>query len=368
MLTEHPDLGDDPQRLTALTVLALSAGWSADPERSGRVGEQLLSLAQNGDHQSLMLGNWALGFSHWLRGHPVPAREHLSRALALYNPEANRPLGGLVAADPSVMAQAMLGAVLWQLGYPEQGSDSLRRAVVQAQALQQPSSVAFAHYIAAMVTSVVGRDMAAAQSHCVALRPLGQVSLVYRAWVEMVAAWEQAQCGQASVAPAELRLQQGTDRAVEVGSALPTAGSGGGYAGLMLLQADVCVRSGEAEMGLRALDQAHFWAERTGMRAAEAETWRMRGELLLTLTHGHASASGSVEEAEACFQRALALARDSESRWWELGAALSLARLLQEQGRVLEARELLSDIYDWFTEGFDTADLVEAKALLEALG
>lgn len=90
----------------------------------------------------------------------------------------------------------------------------------------------------------------------------------------------------------------------------------------------------------------------------------MRGELLLS---ARPPTSAQVTEAEACFRRALSVAREQGSRWWELGAALSLARLWQTQGRCQEARELLSGIYDWFTEGFDTSDLIEAQALLQEL-
>jgi tetratricopeptide (TPR) repeat protein len=132
----------------------------------------------------------------------------------------------------------------------------------------------------------------------------------------------------------------------------------------MLLQAGVCARSGQVEMGLGALDQAQAWIESTGMRATEAEAWRVRGELLLIDRPGRPA---QVEEAEACFGRALALAREQGSRWWELGAALNLARLWQAQGRREQARDLLAGICDWFTEGFDTLDLIEATALLEAL-
>jgi tetratricopeptide (TPR) repeat protein len=363
-LVQHPDLQDEPQRLTALSVLALSAGWSADPERSARVGEQLLAQAQEGDRQTLLLGHWAQGLSHWLRGQPVPAREHLDRAVALYDPEANRPLGGLVAADPGVMARVMLGAVQWQLGYPDQARASFHHAVEQAQALGQPSSLAFAHYVAVMVTSIVGRDVAAALNHAQALRSLGQVSLVYRAWVDVVTGQWQDQGEQAGDGMAEPALREGLARLVEAGSTWQATGSGGGYAGLLLLQADMCARVGQVEMGLRALDQAQAWIERTGMQATQADVWRMRGELLLI---DGPDSSGGGEEAEACFTRALEVARAQQARILELRAAVRLARLWQAQGRGDEARVLLADIYNWFTEGFDTVDLVEARALLDEL-
>jgi predicted ATPase len=319
-----------------------------------------------------MLGHWALGFSHWLRGQPVAAREHLSRALALYDPEANRPLSGMVAADPGVMARVMLGAVLWQLGYPDRARACFRQAVAHAQALEQPSSVAFAHYVAAMATSVLGRDMAAALPHAEALRPLGRVSLVYRAWSETLLGQAQAQCDQADTGAAEPRPDQGLAPALEARSSRQVAGSGGGYAGLMLVQAEVCARAGQVEMGLRAIDQAQAWIERTGMRATESDVWRMRGELLLMaddvpLTMDDRQAASPATEAEACFQQALEVARAQQARIFELRAAVRLARLWQGQGRPEEARELLTDIYGWFTEGFDTLDLIEAKALLDEL-
>ncbi|MFO7742252.1 MAG: hypothetical protein R6X31_08065 [Anaerolineae bacterium] len=378
---------NDPQRLAALTVLALSAGWSADPVRTGRVGQQLLDLvpsegsgqAQDGDQQTLLLAHWALGFSYWLRGQPVPAFEHLSRALALYTPEANRPLGGLVAADPGVMAKAMLGAVQWQLGYPDQARACFREAVAHGQALEQPSSVAFAHYVAAMATSAVGRDADAGLRHAEALRPLGRVSLVYRAWAETLAGQAQARGEQPNKNAAEPVSEEGLARVVEAGSRLEDAGSGGGYAALRLLQAEVCARAGQVEMGLRAIDQAQAWIERTGMQATQADFWRMRGDLLLTVgdergTIDHRRSpkdegrrTADAREAEACFQRALEIAREQQARTFELRAAVRLARLWQLQGRCDEARALLSGIYGWFTEGFDTVDLIEAKALLEEL-
>jgi len=392
-LSQHPDLQDDPRCLTALSVVSLATGWSADPERAQRVGERLLSLAQEGDRQSLMLAHWALGFSHWLRAQLVPARDHLEQSLALYDAETHRPLGGLVAADPGVMAHSMLGSVLWLLGYPEQGRAGLGRAVAEAEALDHPSSAALAHHLAAMMTSVVGRDVAAALDHCEALQSLGQISLVYGVWTELLAELAHAGDGRARGGTAEPGLEQGVARAAEAGSTWQTAGSGAGYAGLLLVQAELCARAGQVHLGLGAVDRAQAWVERSGVRVMEAEVWRMRGELLLaeegrgrtddkrpTKDGGRRTGEDGKtaspvtgrpspsQEAEACFQRALEAARKQGARWLELRAAVSLARLWESQGQHDEARELLGGIYGWFTEGFDTVDLVEARMLLEKLG
>jgi predicted ATPase len=125
----------------------------------------------------------------------------------------------------------------------------------------------------------------------------------------------------------------------------------------------------QPEEGLVALDEALTVMEQTGERYYEAELHRQRGELLLRREAQSHPAQGSREphDAEACFQQALDIARRQEAKSLELRAAMSLSRLWQQQGRRAEAYELLARIYGWFTEGFDTADLQEAKALLEAL-
>jgi ATP/maltotriose-dependent transcriptional regulator MalT len=119
--------------------------------------------------------------------------------------------------------------------------------------------------------------------------------------------------------------------------------------------------SGQVEAGLGVLAEALAVVDTTGERFDEAELYRLQGELLLRQALPDAS------QAEACFQQALAMARRQQARLWELRAAMSLARLWQQQGKRAEARELLAPIYGWFTEGFDTADLQEARALLDEL-
>jgi predicted ATPase len=125
--------------------------------------------------------------------------------------------------------------------------------------------------------------------------------------------------------------------------------------------ADVCNRLGHTEEGLQALAEAHTLVEQQEERWWEAELARLRGVLLLR------QPGTPRAEAETWLQRALDVARHQEAKSLELRAAMSLSRLWQQQGRGDEAHELLAPIYGWFTEGFDTADLQEAKALLEAL-
>src|SRR5262249_48525381 len=125
--------------------------------------------------------------------------------------------------------------------------------------------------------------------------------------------------------------------------------------------AEVYGQMGQVNKGLPVLADALAMVKATGGGEIEAELHRLRGELLLR------QAFPEVQAAEACFQRALDVARSQQTKWWELCAARSLARLWQRQGKCAEAWELLAKVYGWFTEGFETADLQEAKALLEAL-
>jgi len=119
--------------------------------------------------------------------------------------------------------------------------------------------------------------------------------------------------------------------------------------------------AGQVDDGLSSLEEALGWVERNDERLYEAEVHRLKGELLL------AQDVPDPAQAERCFEQALAVARDQQAKSWELRAAMSMGRLWQRQGKLAEARELLAPVYGWFTEGFDTADLQEAKALLAEL-
>ena len=122
---------------------------------------------------------------------------------------------------------------------------------------------------------------------------------------------------------------------------------------------------GQAEEGLREVGEALAFAERTEERFYEVELHRLKGEL--TLQCSAQSLDSRIAEAEACFQKAIEIAQHQQAKSWELRAATSLARLWQQQGKTAEGRDLLAPVYNWFTEGFDTADLQDAKALLTDL-
>jgi predicted ATPase len=129
----------------------------------------------------------------------------------------------------------------------------------------------------------------------------------------------------------------------------------------LALLAEVHGTIGQPDAGLTVLTEAQTFAETTGERWYEAELFRLKGELLLQ------QSSSNQTEAESCFHQAMAIAQNQQAKSWELRTATSLARLWQQQGKRQEAHDLLAPVYHWFTEGFDTADLKDAKALVDAL-
>jgi predicted ATPase len=165
--------------------------------------------------------------------------------------------------------------------------------------------------------------------------------------------WALAARGQYEAGMAQMRQGIAALRATGAKLALPR---------MLVRLAEASGNSGQAEEGLCLLAEALTVMDDTGERRYAAELYRIKGELLLQ------QAIPNAAQAEACFQQALAVAQLQQAKSWELRAALSLARLWQRQGKRQEAQHLLAPIYGWFTEGFDTADLQEAKALLEELG
>jgi len=164
--------------------------------------------------------------------------------------------------------------------------------------------------------------------------------------------WALAMQGEGAVGMAEVQEGSATWRATGAALTVPY---------LSALRADVCDHLGRTEDGLQALAEAHILVEQQEERWWEAEVHRLRGVLLLR------QLVAPQAEAETWLQRALDVARRQEAKSLELRAAMSLARLWQQQGKRADAHALLAPIYHWFTEGFDTADLQEARALLEAL-
>ena len=150
-------------------------------------------------------------------------------------------------------------------------------------------------------------------------------------------------------------------------SAWQATGAGRERSHFLAMLAEASGKTGQVEKGLNALAEALAVIDKTGERYYEAELYRLKGELTLQQARVQRLASSAQQEAEECFRKAIDIARRQQAKSLELRATMSLARLWQRQGKMAEAHEMLSTIYGWFTEGFDTKDLQEAKALLDEL-
>ncbi len=256
--------------------------------------------------------------------------------------------------DPSVIALCMAVPLQWMLGYPDRAFANAHEALRRALKLSHPLSLAHALHGAATI-HWLRREWQAAQDHQEGLIALatehGFASFVARGTFR-----------QGQVFAARGQWEAGIEHMQRGLAALRATGEPGHPMHLALLAA-VHGQGGHIEAGFGLLTQALTMMDETGERAYEAEIRRLLGDLLLLPGSRH-----KVEEAEASLLHALDIARRQQAKSWELRVAMSLGRLWQQQGRGSEAREVLADLYGWFTEGFDNADLQEAKALLEALG
>jgi predicted ATPase/DNA-binding winged helix-turn-helix (wHTH) protein len=316
------------------------------------LGEECLHLAGD-DVTSLLIAHYALAISLFYLGEFAPARRHAEQGTALYNAQHHHALASLYGYDPGMGCLSYAAQALWMLGYPDQAQQRCQEALSLAWQLSHPFSVAFGlgH------KAVLHQFRREGHAVCEAAQELMTFCAEkgFSQWVDMgtiLHGWGLAVQGQGDAGIAQMR--QGLLSSQDAGTKL-------GQAPVLAQLAEAYWRTGQAAAGLQALTEALAVMDTTGERWWAAETYRLKGELLLQ--QGGLETSG----IEMCFQHALDIARRQHAKSWELRAATSLTRLWQGQGRRAEARALLAPIYGWFTEGFDTADLQEARALLDAL-
>ena len=319
------------------------------------LGEQLLRLAQGAAAPtSLPEAHAALGTTLFYVGEYVTALTHLEQGLTLTALTAQQALGLHHGEAPRVRCLALAAWTLWCLGFPTQALRRGQEAQAQAQACAHPYSLAMAQHWMIYV-HYRRREVPAVQAQAEALLTLAtaQQFSLYVEHVTYWRGWALAMQGQGERGIVQLR--QGMAGALATGQTLARPLC-------LVLLAEAMAHTGQVDEGLRVMAEALVAIEASGRYELLAEAYRLQGALLLR------QAVPEANQAEACFQQALAIARRQQAKSWELRAATSLAHLWQQQGKRDEARALLAPIYGWFTEGFDTADLQDAKALLEALG
>jgi predicted ATPase len=349
-------VGELPQLFRVLLGLWLVYYQRGAYPRMRALGEQLLSLAQRLHDPDLLLeAHHALWATLFLGGELSAARPHLAQGLQLYEPQRHRAHAALYSGhDPGVCCRAVAAPRLWLLGYPDQAIASSQAALALAQQLAHPLTLAIALYLAAILHHL-RREALVTQARAEAGRALASEHGFPQqlAHATTLQGWALAVGG--CRGEGLTQIQQGLAAAQALGSSRDRPFH-------LALLAEVSAQGGQPTAGLEALAEALATLATSGVRWWEAELYRLKGALLWQ--HDMAP----LEDAEACFQQALVIARRQEAKALELRAARSLSRLWQQQGKRAEAYELLAPVYSWFTEGFDTADLQEAKALLKELG
>ena len=317
-----------------------------------RLNGDLLRLSrQRGDSGGLVLGHDSAGRNLMSAGKFALSRSHLGEVLALYDPISHRSLVQQAGIHPQVGSQVFLGIVLFCLGFPDQALSQSSAAIAEARRLAHPPTLAGCLAVGVRLLSLVGDDTALSEwtDQLVAVAT-EQGFTFWRAQGTICCGWVRIKNGDVAEGISLLRSGSAAYRATGSELLVPH---------YIALLAQACEGAGQIEEAVTLLDEALEIVGRTGECWLEADLHRHKGQLLLR--QGHSDA------AEELFCKALSVAREQEAKLWELRAAMSLARLRRDQGRPAEACDLLAPVYGWFSEGFDTPDLKEAKALLDEL-
>jgi predicted ATPase len=345
-------LGSPSEYLQVPYGQSLYHAYRGEVDRAQRLDADLLRLSrQRNDSAGLVLGHISSGRNLLHAGMFGPSRSHLEEALALYDPISHRSLIDQTGIHPQNNSQSLLGIALFCLGFPDQALARSTAATAESRRLAHPPSLALSFALGARLLSIVGDNAAldewAAQLVAVAIEqgfPYWRAQgTVYRGWVKI-------KNGNLTEGISLLRSGSSAYRATGAELLMPH---------YIALLARACEIAGQVEEALTLSVEALQICERTGERWFAAELYRHKGQLLLRQGHS--------EAAKELYRKALSIAREQQAKLWELRAASSLARLRRDQGRRAEARDLLAPICGWFTEGFDTPDLKEAKALLDEL-
>ncbi len=315
---------------------------------------QFLTLAEKqGTAVPLTLGHRIMGTSLMYTGDLAEGRAHFDQVLALYDPAEHRPLAARLGHDARVAGLSYRSGVLWSLGYPEAARRDAEHAFQERREDGQSGTLMTALSVTSGTLILCG-NYAAANAQADELVALADEkgAPFWKANGMLMQGWLFALTGKDADA-----IHMITSSI----SALRSTGATLFVPSHLAYLARAHAELGQFDDAWRCIDEALRTIETTKERLWEAELHRIAGEIALK------SPEPDAAKAEAYFERALAVARKQQAKSWELRAAMSMARLYRDQDRRNEARDLLAPVYGWFTEGFDTLDLKEAKALLDAL-
>ena len=347
-------VGESPELYPTLYGLYAFYAVRAEHETKAKVAEKLLRVAQSSQDPAFLLHSWyVLGANLFYRGEFVPAREPLDQSIALEDNVEDRPKTLLLFGEhPGGPGRCYLSFNLWYLGYPAQALQRIDEILKLAEEISHPFSMAWALMAACMVHQF-RQDTRAVLERTETLITLSEelgfpfpltFGTILRGW----ASTEQG------------KLDEGSEQIHQGLAACRATGTEMWRPNFLGLLAEARGKRGRVEEGLSLLAEALIAVDKTGERFHEAELYRLKGELLLMQGEREA-------EAETCFRQAIGIARSQQAKSLELRAVMSLSRLWRKQGKREDERKILAAIYGWFTEGFDTADLKEARALLDEL-
>src|SRR4029453_16797101 len=348
-------VGEPRQRCQALQGLYRFHLIQAQLRLASELSQQCFHLASHQHDVPLVQeGYMDLGLIAFYRGDPVTARAHLEHSLHLCDAPRLSTLLSPHGHESGVRHGFYGAMVLWLLGYADQAQQWRQEELARAQQVEHTPSLASTQLFAALL-SQHRRDVAATQAYAEATIALATAQgFEHRvAQGRIMRGWALAMQGDAATGVAH--IQQGLKVVQRIGQKLY-------YPYHLALLAEAHGQAGQPEPGLTCLAEALTLVEATEERWWEAEVQRLKGELLLCLP------IPDIPQATACFHQALDVARRQQAKALELRAALSLSRLWQQQGKRNQARQLLTEVYRWFTEGFETPDLQEARRWLEARG
>jgi predicted ATPase len=345
-------LGESSQLFRVLWGLWYCFLVRAELQKAHQFAEQLFALAQGQqDPTLLLLAHRVRGQTHYHLGELASGQSDLEQAISLYDPQRHRALASLYGQDPAVACRSWEALALWLLGYPDRAAQRSREALELARGFPYSYTLAYALEFAAWFHHF-RREVQQAQESAEAATGLSQEQgfMVFVEWGTIWRGWALTTRGEEGIA----QMQKGLAAWRALGGEIMRPG-------LLALLAEAYGKTGRSEEALAALTEALALADKSGERHYQAELYRLKGEAHL------ASPAENQAEAEACFRQAIAIARRQSAKSWELRAVMSLSRLYQKQGKQAEARPMLAEIYGWFTEGFDTPDLVDAAAQLNSL-
>jgi hypothetical protein len=346
------ELGDPPQLFPVLWAITLYHAIRGDLRTYRRRADDLMAEAeQSGNAAFLMGAHHLLGVCLEFEGDIVGSSRILDRARDLHDPDQHQAYTAMYGLDPGMIARAMSSRPLWILGYPDRAKARAFETLQLARAQRQPMTLVFALLVTQGIHLVRG-EAAEALS-------IGDevVALCQEYGLPQEREWSRSFQGAALALLG--RLDDGIEQLTDSLAVQQAIGAGLVRSAFLAVLADLLRFGGRVDDGLRAVEEGFAHAERAGEGGYLAELHRAKAELL-RLALGDAA-------AEPSFAAAVEYARGQQARAFELRAATGWARLLMSSGRHAEARVVLAPVYEWFTEGLDTADLAPAREVLNAL-